>query len=96
MSRRWFATTLDPVDLDARTAAERLGARLDDGSEVGQVVRPSLAEVAAGERTVALRDTVSTLTEADPTDKADLDRELGVTLRYDPATPSRCRLNPVG
>jgi len=32
---------------------------------------------------VALRDIVSTLAAADPTDKADLYQELGVSLRYD-------------
>lgn len=55
VTSRSFATTLDPVDPKVRRAAKRLAARLDDDSEVGQVVRSLLDDVAGGERVVVLR-----------------------------------------
>lgn len=55
MTSRSFATTLDPVDPKVRRAAKRLAAHLDDDSEVGQVVRSLLDDVAGGERVVVLR-----------------------------------------
>jgi len=44
----------------------------------------------------ALRDIVSTLAAADPTDKADLYRELGVSLRYDTSGTVTVRAQPRG
>lgn len=44
----------------------------------------------------ALRDIVGTLAAADPTDKADLYRELGVTLRYDPSGTVTVQAQPRG
>ena len=41
-----------------------------------------------------LRDIVSTLAAADPSDKADLYRELGVTLRYDPSGTVAVKVQP--
>lgn len=55
VTSRSFATTLDPVDPKVRRAAKRLAAHLDDDSEVGQVVRSLLDDVAGGERVVVLR-----------------------------------------
>jgi excisionase family DNA binding protein len=55
VTSRSFATTLDPVDPKVRRAAKRLAAHLDDDSEVGEVVRSLLDDVAGGERVVVLR-----------------------------------------
>jgi hypothetical protein len=55
MTSRSFVTTVDPVDPKGRRAAKRLAAQLDDDSEVGQVVRSLLDDVAGGERVVVLR-----------------------------------------
>jgi site-specific DNA recombinase len=44
----------------------------------------------------ALRDIVATLAAADPADKADLYRELGVSLRYDPSGAVTVQAQPRG
>jgi hypothetical protein len=44
----------------------------------------------------SLRDIVGTLAAADPADKADLYRELGVTLRYDPSGTVAVQAQPRG
>ena len=44
----------------------------------------------------SLRDIVGTLAAADPADKADLYRELGVTLRYDPSGTIAVQAQPRG
>lgn len=44
----------------------------------------------------ALRDTLGALAAADPSDKADLCRELSVTLRYDPSGSVTVQAQPRG
>lgn len=44
----------------------------------------------------SLRNIVGTLAAADPADKADLYRELGVTLRYDTSGTVTVRAQPRG
>ena len=44
----------------------------------------------------ALGDIVATLAAADPADKADLYRELGVSLRYDPSGAVTVQAQPRG
>jgi len=44
----------------------------------------------------AVRDIIEVLVVADPADKADLYRELGVTLRYDPAGMVSVQAHPRG
>jgi excisionase family DNA binding protein len=75
VTSRSFATTLDPVDPKVRTAAKRLAARFDDDSEVGQVVRSLLNDVADGERVVVLRAEE----EVTPAQAAEM---LGVTRQF--------------
>lgn len=75
MTSRSFATTLDPVDPKVRTAAKRLAARFDDDSEVGQVIRSLLDDVAGGERVVVLR----AKDEVTPAQAAEM---LGVTRQF--------------
>jgi len=43
-----------------------------------------------------LHDIVAALAAADPTDKADLYKELGVTLRYDPSGTVAVKVQPRG
>jgi excisionase family DNA binding protein len=52
---RAIASTLDPADPNVRRAARRLTSHFDDDSEVGQVVRSLLADVASGQRVMVLR-----------------------------------------
>lgn len=75
MTVRSPARTLDPVDPEVRSAAKRLAADFDDDSEVGDVVRSMLADIAGGERVVVMRVDE----EVTPAQAAAL---LGVTRQY--------------
>jgi excisionase family DNA binding protein len=75
VTARTLATTLDPVDPKVRSAAKRLAAGFDDDSEVGQVVRTMLSDIAGGETVVVLR----TEEEVTPAQAATI---LGVTRQY--------------
>ena len=44
----------------------------------------------------SLRDIVAALAGAEPADKADLYKELGVTLRYDPSGTVAVKVQPRG
>jgi excisionase family DNA binding protein len=75
MVTRSLVSTLDPLDPEVRSAAQRLAAGFNDDSEVGRVVRSLLTDVAEGERVVVLR----TEDEVTPAEAA---RMLGVTRQY--------------
>ena len=75
MSVRALARILDPLDPKVRSAAKRLAARFDDDSEVGEVVRSMLSDVAGGERVVVMRADE----EVTPAQAAAM---LGVTRQY--------------
>ena len=75
MSVRALARVLDPLDPKVRSAAKRLAARFDDDSEVGEVVRSMLSDVAGGERVVVMRADE----EVTPAQAAAM---LGVTRQY--------------
>ena len=75
MSVRALARTLDPLDPKVRSAAKRLAARFADDSEVGEVVRSMLSDVAGGERVVVMRADE----EVTPAQAAAM---LGVTRQY--------------
>ena len=71
--------TLDPVDPEVRTEAhllaDRIAASASKDSQVSRVVQAMLADVAAGERVVVLREDQ----EVTPAQAAQL---LGVTRQY--------------
>ncbi len=72
---------------------ERQGLEAQLGEQVsGEQLSSSQVKALVG----ALRDIVSALAAADPTDKADLYRELGVTLRYDASGTVTVRAQPRG
>jgi len=72
---------------------ERQGLEAQLGEQVsGEQLSSSQVKALVG----ALRDIVGALAAADPTDKADLYRELGVTLRYDASGTVTVRAQPRG
>ena len=72
---------------------ERSGLEAQLGQQIpGEQLSSSQVKALA----LALRDIVGALGAADPTDKADLYRELGVTLRYDPSGTIAVQAQPRG
>jgi hypothetical protein len=96
MTSRSFATTIDPVDPKVRRPAKRLAAQLDDDSEVGQVVRSLLDDVAGSERVVALRSEQE-VTPAQAPEMLGVSRQFVDRLCADEILPSgACRAAATG
>jgi excisionase family DNA binding protein len=74
-TRSGVATTLTARDAEARSAASRLAAQVDDTTDIGSTVRGLLEDVARGEQIVVLRS-------ADEISPAEAAKLLGVTRQF--------------